>query len=112
MAKEKSAPLKEYEVLSPVDFGDGGDEDKRDFKGYHEPSAEGEDPKVLSLPEDVAAPAVEAEALKPAGEDKPVGLNHDNPEELGYEGDQAKEAEQNQSGSSARSSAGSANKSE
>jgi hypothetical protein len=101
MAKDKSAPLKEYEVLERIDFGDSGENDERDFKGVHEPSAEGEDPKVISLPEDIAAPAVEAGAIKPAGEEAPVGFNHDNPEELGYQGDQAKEAEQKSSSGSA-----------
>lgn len=95
MAKKQNQ-LKEYEVRKgqAVDFGYRTDEngfalpdDKQlDVTGLKE---EGD---VVKLDDETAQPLLDSGVIKPKGSEDPVGLNHDNPEELGYQGDEAKEA--------------------
>lgn len=72
---------KEYEVLSPINFGDGGENDKREYKGEHQPGAR------LTLDEDLVAQQVEAGTLKEV--DSPNYSSFE-PEEYGYAGEEAR----------------------
>lgn len=72
---------KEYEVLSPIDFGDGGESDKRELKGVQEPGTK------LSLEDEQAAPLLDAGALKES--DSPNYSSFE-PEEYGYAGEEAR----------------------
>lgn len=111
------ADKKEYEVIGRIDFGgrlnDFGEllpeeEQPNELFGVYEPTPEGQDNPKVSLEEARAQQAVEAGALKPAGEDSPTSLDHDNPEELGYEGEALRNQEQKSQSKSSKSSASSA----
>jgi hypothetical protein len=90
---------KEYELLSQVDFGVLRDRDSG------EPLPDSEQPELhgvkgpgetVSLEDNVADPLLQARVIKPAGEDLPP-LMHDNPEELGFEGEEARNADMEKS---------------
>lgn len=90
---------KEYELLGQVDFGvlrdrESGeplpDSEQPELSGVKEPGD-----KVM-LEDNVAEPLLEARVAKPAGEDLPLA-QHDNPEELGYEGEEARDADMEKS---------------
>lgn len=92
-----------YEVLSDIDFGQERhtegpykgqvkkDEDQPEQSGLVRATPPGEDNPEVSLEEEQAEPLLEAGAIKPKGS-KASSHAHDNPEELGYEGEAAREA--------------------
>lgn len=94
------AETQEYEILERIDFGvkrdkDGiilPDEKQAEVRGAYEPTPVGQENPTVSLSQEEAAPLLEAGALKVAGEELPLGTNHDNPEEFGYEGQAEREA--------------------
>lgn len=98
-SKKEEPATQSYEILEPVNFGlkrnDKGfvippEEDNREVVGEVEPTPEGEENPTVNLTEKEAAPLLEVGAIKPAGSELPVGTNHSNPEELGYEGEEAR----------------------
>lgn len=95
MADEK----KKYEVLERVSFGyarkiESGRkvlaEKQPENTGTIEPTPEGQDNPTVSLSDREAQPLLDAGTIKPAGEEA-VLTNHDNPEELGYAGEEARD---------------------
>lgn len=85
---------KEYELLSPVDFGLARDKEGRILPDEDQPEASGvvEGGKKLTLPVALGNQLCEVGSARLAGEGPDPGLAHDNPEELGYEGEKAQEA--------------------
>jgi hypothetical protein len=89
---------KEYELLSQVDFGVLRDSDGNELPANEQPDLSGvkEPGDNVMLEDDQAQPLLEARVIQPAGEELPL-LQHDNPEELGYEGEEARDADMGKS---------------
>lgn len=95
MANDK----KKYEVLERLSFGNARQikdgrkvlaEKQPENTGTIEPTPEGQDNPTVSLSDQEAQPLLDAGTIKPAGQEA-VPTNHDNPEELGYAGEEARD---------------------